>query len=125
MFTMALARRLAGSTVTANCLDSGFNATGLGRELRFADLLERSSLGFGRVAAGPRGSEHRVPQLLQLDRGQAQGWQGRTAAVPIPQGQPAATALRAAEEPGTVVCAEIGRGLAEERRDSRIVVATG
>lgn len=40
MFTMELARRLAGTTVTANCLDPGFNTTGLGRELRFAAVLE-------------------------------------------------------------------------------------
>ncbi|MEU8238286.1 SDR family NAD(P)-dependent oxidoreductase [Actinoplanes missouriensis] len=42
MFTAELARRLAGSTVTANCLDPGFNTTGLGRELRFAGLLEKA-----------------------------------------------------------------------------------
>ena len=41
MFTMELARRLDGSRVTANCLDPGFNTTGLGRELRFAGVLEK------------------------------------------------------------------------------------
>ncbi|MCU1528792.1 MAG: Short-chain dehydrogenase [Frondihabitans sp.] len=41
MFTLELARRLAGTGVTANCLDPGFNVTGLGRELRFAGQLER------------------------------------------------------------------------------------
>lgn len=41
MFTLALARRLADTTVTANCLDPGFNVTGLGRELPFAAGLER------------------------------------------------------------------------------------
>lgn len=41
MFTLALARRLDGSTVTANCVDPGFNVTGLGRDLRFAAGLER------------------------------------------------------------------------------------
>ncbi|WP_062428444.1 SDR family NAD(P)-dependent oxidoreductase [Herbidospora daliensis] len=41
MFTLELARRLAGTTVTANCLNPGFNTTGLGRELRFAVPLER------------------------------------------------------------------------------------
>ena len=40
MFTMELARRLAGSTVTATCLDPGFNTTGLGRELRFAGAMQ-------------------------------------------------------------------------------------
>ncbi|MBM0229420.1 MULTISPECIES: SDR family NAD(P)-dependent oxidoreductase [Micromonospora] len=41
MFTMELARRLAGTTITANCLDPGFNTTGLGRELRFAGILRK------------------------------------------------------------------------------------
>lgn len=41
MFSLELARRLAGTSVTANCLDPGFNTTGLGRELGFAARLER------------------------------------------------------------------------------------
>ncbi len=41
MFTMELARRTTGSRVTANCIDPGFNTTGLGRELGFAARLER------------------------------------------------------------------------------------
>ncbi|NQX28107.1 SDR family NAD(P)-dependent oxidoreductase [Microbacteriaceae bacterium VKM Ac-2854] len=41
MFSFELARRLAGTTVTVNCLDPGFNTTGLGRELGFAVGLER------------------------------------------------------------------------------------
>ena len=41
MFTLELARRIAGTGLTANCLDPGFNATGLGRELGFAAALER------------------------------------------------------------------------------------
>jgi NAD(P)-dependent dehydrogenase (short-subunit alcohol dehydrogenase family) len=41
MFTNELARRLDGSAITANCLDPGFNVTGLGRELRAAAVLER------------------------------------------------------------------------------------
>ncbi len=40
MFSMELARRLAGTRVAVNCLDPGFNATGLGRELPFAAPLE-------------------------------------------------------------------------------------
>jgi NAD(P)-dependent dehydrogenase (short-subunit alcohol dehydrogenase family) len=36
MFTLELARRLEGTGGTANCLDPGFNVTGLGRELSFA-----------------------------------------------------------------------------------------
>lgn len=41
MFTLELARRIEDTGVTANCLDPGFNVTGLGRELRFAAALER------------------------------------------------------------------------------------
>ncbi|MGY3489250.1 NAD(P)-dependent dehydrogenase (short-subunit alcohol dehydrogenase family) [Bradyrhizobium sp. USDA 4011] len=41
MFSLELARQLEGTGVTANCLDPGFNVTGLGRELRFAPILER------------------------------------------------------------------------------------
>jgi hypothetical protein len=32
---------LAGTGVTANCCNPGFNATGLGRELPFAGILEK------------------------------------------------------------------------------------
>ena len=42
MFTRELARRIEDTGVTANCLDPGFNVTGLGRELRFAAPLERA-----------------------------------------------------------------------------------
>ncbi|MFF4618182.1 SDR family NAD(P)-dependent oxidoreductase [Nonomuraea jabiensis] len=54
MFTLELARRLAGTTVTANCLDPGFNTTGLGRELRFAATLEKilTRLSIGHPARG-------------------------------------------------------------------------
>jgi len=41
MFSQELGRRLAGTGVTANCCDPGFNTTGLGRDLPFAGLLER------------------------------------------------------------------------------------
>ena len=56
MFTLELARRLAGSDVTANVLDPGFNVTGLGRELGFAapleKLLTRLHIGDPRRGAG-------------------------------------------------------------------------
>jgi NAD(P)-dependent dehydrogenase (short-subunit alcohol dehydrogenase family) len=41
MFSMELARGLAGTGVVVNCLCPGFNVTGLGRELWFAAPLER------------------------------------------------------------------------------------
>lgn len=41
MFSQELARRLAGTGVTANCCDPGFNTSGLGRELPFAGALAR------------------------------------------------------------------------------------
>jgi hypothetical protein len=41
MFSQELARRWAGTGVTANCCDPGFNTTGLGRDLPFAGKLER------------------------------------------------------------------------------------
>lgn len=41
MFTLEPARRIEGSGITANCLDPGFNVTGLGRELGFAAPLEK------------------------------------------------------------------------------------
>lgn len=41
MFSLELARQLDGSGVAVNCLDPGFNVTGLGRELGFAAPLEK------------------------------------------------------------------------------------
>jgi NAD(P)-dependent dehydrogenase (short-subunit alcohol dehydrogenase family) len=41
MFSQELARRLAGTGVTAHCCDPGFNTSGLGRELPFAGVLEK------------------------------------------------------------------------------------
>lgn len=41
MFTIDLADRLAGTSVSAMCLNPGYNTTGLGREIRFAAPLER------------------------------------------------------------------------------------
>jgi NAD(P)-dependent dehydrogenase (short-subunit alcohol dehydrogenase family) len=42
MFSQEFARHLAGTGVTANCCDPGFNTIGLGRELPFAGLLEKT-----------------------------------------------------------------------------------
>ncbi|WP_329067642.1 SDR family NAD(P)-dependent oxidoreductase [Amycolatopsis sp. NBC_01480] len=55
MFSQELARRLAGTGVTANCCDPGFNTTGLGRELPFAGLLEKTLRGL-RVGDPARGA---------------------------------------------------------------------
>jgi NAD(P)-dependent dehydrogenase (short-subunit alcohol dehydrogenase family) len=41
MFSQELGRRLAGTGVTANCCDPGFNTTGLARDLPLAGLLDR------------------------------------------------------------------------------------
>ncbi|WP_379131708.1 SDR family NAD(P)-dependent oxidoreductase [Paenibacillus sp. sgz500958] len=41
MFTAELARQWAGTGVSVNALNPGFNVTGLGRELRFASVIER------------------------------------------------------------------------------------
>ncbi|GMX64657.1 SDR family NAD(P)-dependent oxidoreductase [Paenibacillus elgii] len=41
MFTAELARRWAGTGISVNALNPGFNVTGLGRELWFAPVLER------------------------------------------------------------------------------------
>ncbi len=47
MFSIELARQLKGTGVAVNCLDPGFNVTGLGRELSFAPMLERILKTFG------------------------------------------------------------------------------
>ncbi|MEK1946532.1 MAG: SDR family NAD(P)-dependent oxidoreductase [Ensifer adhaerens] len=41
MLSLELSRQLEGTGVAVNCLDPGFNVTGLGRELSFAPMLER------------------------------------------------------------------------------------
>ncbi|MFH5877869.1 SDR family NAD(P)-dependent oxidoreductase [Arthrobacter sp. NA-172] len=41
MFTLELVRRLEGTAITSNCLDPGFNVTGLGREVPGAPAIER------------------------------------------------------------------------------------
>ncbi|MDD7794335.1 SDR family NAD(P)-dependent oxidoreductase [Clostridium sp. 'White wine YQ'] len=41
MFTYELARKHAGTGVTVNSLNPGFNVTGLGRELWFSSILEK------------------------------------------------------------------------------------
>jgi NAD(P)-dependent dehydrogenase (short-subunit alcohol dehydrogenase family) len=41
MFTIELARQWTGTGISVNALNPGFNVTGLGRELKFASVLER------------------------------------------------------------------------------------
>nr|WP_315394742.1 SDR family NAD(P)-dependent oxidoreductase [uncultured Duganella sp.] len=55
MFSAKLARCLAGTGVAANCLDPGFNVTGLGRELPGAGMLERA-LTFLKIGDPGRGA---------------------------------------------------------------------
>lgn len=56
MFSEELARRLAGTGVTANSCDPGFNTTGLGRDLPgagiLATVLTRAGIGDPRRGAG-------------------------------------------------------------------------
>lgn len=55
MFSQELAQRLAGTGVTANCCDPGFNTTGLGRALPGAGVLEKVLRGL-RVGDPARGA---------------------------------------------------------------------
>ncbi|RKR76355.1 short-subunit dehydrogenase [Frondihabitans australicus] len=68
MFTMELARRTAAAGMTANCLDPGFNVTGLGRELSFAAPLERVLKAL-RIGDPARGAHliHRVATSSEFD----------------------------------------------------------
>lgn len=54
MFSLELARQMQGTGVAVNCLDPGFNVTGLGRELGFATPLAHvlNWLGIGNPARG-------------------------------------------------------------------------
>ena len=66
MFTQELARRLAGTGVTANCCCPGFNTTGLGRELPFARILEKTLRVF-RIGDPRRGAS--IITRLAMDPG--------------------------------------------------------
>jgi NAD(P)-dependent dehydrogenase (short-subunit alcohol dehydrogenase family) len=56
MFSMEMARQLSGTGGTANCIDPGFNVTGLGRELSFAAPLEKI-LNWLKIGSPQRGAD--------------------------------------------------------------------
>ncbi|WP_156995905.1 SDR family NAD(P)-dependent oxidoreductase [Paenibacillus stellifer] len=56
MFTAELARQWSGTGISVNALNPGFNVTGLGRELKFASVLERI-LKFLHIGDPRRGTE--------------------------------------------------------------------
>lgn len=72
MFTAELARRCAGSGISTNALNPGFNVTGLGRELRFASVLERI-LNALRIGDPRRGTDIMVRLVTKPKYGQVTG----------------------------------------------------
>lgn len=72
MFTAELARRCAGSGISTNALNPGFNVTGLGRELRFASVLERI-LNALRIGDPRRGTDMMVRLVTEPKYGQVTG----------------------------------------------------
>ncbi|WP_342248958.1 SDR family NAD(P)-dependent oxidoreductase [Sphingomonas sp. OTU376] len=72
MFSLELARQLEETGVAVNCFDPGFNVTGLGRELRFAPVLERILTRLG-VGDPRRGANILVRLALDPEFGAATG----------------------------------------------------
>lgn len=72
MFTAELARRCAGSGISTNALNPGFNVTGLGRELRFASVLERI-LNALRIGDPRRGTDMMVRLVTEPEYRQVTG----------------------------------------------------
>ncbi|BCY11335.1 short-chain dehydrogenase [Actinoplanes sp. L3-i22] len=97
MFTMELGRRLGGSTVTANCLDPGFNTTGLGRELRLSGVLKKAFTAL-RIGDPSRGADLIVALATDpaLD-GQSSGYYSRRVSRQIRPAAPGDDAERQAE----------------------------
>ncbi|MFE4711655.1 SDR family NAD(P)-dependent oxidoreductase [Paenibacillus sp. NPDC056722] len=56
MFTIELARQCSDTSINVNALNPGFNVTGLGRELKFAAILERI-LKFFNIGNPQKGAE--------------------------------------------------------------------
>ena len=82
MFSMELARQLSDTAVAVNCLNPGFNVTGLGRELPFAALLERI-LRFLRIGSPQRGADLIVRLATDPAFGSVSGLY-----VSVPNGEP-------------------------------------
>lgn len=67
VFSQELARRLAGTGGSAVCCDSGFDTTGLGRELPFAGLLEKTLRGLRTDDTLASGGYYSVRDAQPLD----------------------------------------------------------
>jgi len=63
MFSMELARQWSGTGISVNALNPGFNVTGLGRELKFANILERV-LKFLHIGDPQRGADIMIQLIV-------------------------------------------------------------
>lgn len=72
MFTAELACRWSGSGITVNALNPGFNVTGLGRELKFAGLIERLLKGL-HIGDPRRGTDIITRLILEPEYGKVTG----------------------------------------------------
>ncbi|MDL2409739.1 SDR family NAD(P)-dependent oxidoreductase [Rhizobium calliandrae] len=89
MFSLELARQLEGTGVAVNCLDPGFNVTGLGRELSFAPMLERVLMRL-KIGDPRRGADIIVRLAMDAEFGIATGGyfsvKGARPLKPVPPG---------------------------------------
>ncbi|ULO07971.1 SDR family NAD(P)-dependent oxidoreductase [Paenibacillus sp. 19GGS1-52] len=72
MFTAELARQWEGTKISINALNPGFNVTGLGRELRFASVIERI-LKFLRLGDPRRGTDIITRLIVEPKYGKVTG----------------------------------------------------